>query len=146
MNRGPRTRTDRIDYVGIPPLVMVRIAVRALFAVLVIFSTGSAHAQDSAPTDSASISGGRQLFLAKCAACHGPNGKAEVEAMANAADLTRPQFFTRGSSDTQIFNSIANGVGNGMPPFRSELADADIWKIIAFIHSIAARAPAKSAP
>jgi mono/diheme cytochrome c family protein len=127
-------------------VLKLHIVVRAMLAVMVILCAGMAGAQDSAPTDKASVGGGRQLFLAKCAACHGPNGKAEVEAMANAADLTRPQFFTCGSGDTQIFNSIANGVGNGMPPFKRELTDPDIWKIIAFIRSIAARAPATAAP
>jgi len=126
--------------------VKIPIFVRVMLAALAVVSAGTTSAQDSVPTDKASIGSGRQLFLAKCAACHGPNGKAEVEAMANAADLTRPQFFTRGSDDTQIFKSIENGVGNGMPPFKSELTEPDIWRIIAFIRSIAARAPANAAP
>jgi mono/diheme cytochrome c family protein len=123
-----------------------RIFARSMLAIFAVLSTGPASAQDAVPTDKASIGIGRQLFLAKCAACHGPNGKAEVEAMSNAADLTRPQFFTRGSGDKEIFDSIENGVGNGMPPFKGEISEPDIKNIIAFIRSIAARAPANAAP
>jgi len=136
----------RIPYLTARSLVLFYNSVRASFAVMVIFCTGTGYAQQSVPTDSTSINAGRQLFLAKCAACHSPNGKAEVEAMANAADLTRPQFFTRGNGDTQIFNSIANGIGNGMPPFKGELTNSDILGVIAFVRSIAARPPANSSP
>ena len=127
-------------------MVKIHIVARAVLAAMVILCADMSSAQESMATDKAPIAGGRQLFLGKCAACHGPNGKAEVEAMASAADLTRPQFFTRGSGDAQIFNSIANGVGNSMPPFKSELTDPDIWKIIAFIRSIAARTSTTAAP
>ena len=102
-------------------------------------------AQVPAQADEALITGGRQVFLAKCAACHGPNGKAQVEAMANAADLTRPQDFVHGNSDNDLSNTIQNGLGNSMPPFKAELADSDITKIIAFIRRLQARAAAAAA-
>jgi mono/diheme cytochrome c family protein len=109
---------------------------------LLILGAERVSAQAPAQADEASITGGRQLFFAKCAACHGPNGKAQVGAMANAADLTRPQDFVRGNSDNDLSNTIQNGIGNSMPPFKAELADSDITKIIAFIRRLQARAAA----
>jgi mono/diheme cytochrome c family protein len=111
-----------------------------------LLTLGAERVPAQAPVpDEALISGGRQVFLAKCAACHGPNGKAQVGAMANAADLTRPQDFVRGNSDNDLSNTIQNGLGNSMPPFKAELADSDITKIIAFIRRLQARAAAGAA-
>ena len=112
---------------------------------LLILGAERVRAQAPAQADEALITGGRQLFFAKCAACHGPDGKAQVGAMANAADLTRPQDFVRGNSDNDLSNTIQNGIGNSMPPFKPELADSDITEIIAFIRRLQARAAAGAA-
>jgi len=56
--------------------------------------------------------------------------------MSNAANLTKPKYFKRGSTDAAIFNSIQNGVGNGMPPQKGDITPEDTWKIVAFIRSI----------
>ena len=104
--------------------------------------TSSAEPANPVPADKSSIAAGRQLFMISCASCHGPDGKAQVQAMASAADLTHPEWFKRGGSDAAIFNSIQNGVGNAMPAHKGEIGESDTRKIITFIRSI--QAPAKT--
>jgi mono/diheme cytochrome c family protein len=126
-------------------VTLVKVILGGTLTSLLIFGAERVPAQAPVPTDEALINGGRQLFFAKCAACHGPNGKAQVGAMANAADLTRPQDFVRGNGDNDLSNTIQNGIGNSMPPFKAELTDSDITKIIAFIRRLQARAAASAA-
>jgi mono/diheme cytochrome c family protein len=124
-----RNRLARRPYAG---LVLVAAAIAGSAVV-------AAAAQK--PAAPAAIAAGRTLYQAKCSVCHGVNGRAQVQAMANAADLTRPEWFKRGSSDAAIFASVQNGVGNGMPPFKGDLSPADTNKVIAYIRSL--KAPAK---
>ena len=104
--------------------------------------TSYAEASDSpevhnpVPLTAKSVASGRALYLANCSACHGPDGTAQVTAMAVARDLTAPQFFKRGATDEAIFETVQNGLGNGMPPFKSELSDVDTWFIVDFIKSL----------
>ena len=58
------------------------------------------------------------------------------------ANLTDAEW-TYGSSDGEIFDIIANGVGGGskMKGVRSTLTVTDMWNIVNFIRSIGPKAP-----
>jgi cytochrome c oxidase cbb3-type subunit III len=120
-----------------------RLTITKLIVGTLFFAAGHSLAQEPAnpvPADKAAVAAGRELFLTTCASCHGPDGKAQVQAMANAADLTHPEWFRRGSSDAAIFNSIRNGVGNAMPGHKDQISENDTWEIVDFIRSIEASA------
>jgi mono/diheme cytochrome c family protein len=94
------------------------------------------------PSSAQNIAAGRQIFIVNCSACHGPDGRAQVQAMAKATDLTHPEWFKKGPNDAAIFSSIQNGLGNGMPAHKDILSAVETWKVVNFIRSI--QAPAKS--
>jgi mono/diheme cytochrome c family protein len=84
-----------------------------------------------------SISKGRDTFLRNCVGCHGDNGKAQIDVVANATDLTDPKGYRDGTSDGEIFRSIRDGAGASMPSFKSEIAkEDDLWNLVNFIHSL----------
>jgi mono/diheme cytochrome c family protein len=84
-----------------------------------------------------SISQGRDTFLRNCVGCHGDNGKAQIDVVANATDLTDPKAYRDGTSDGEIFRSIRDGAGASMPSFKSEIAKTDdLWHLVNFIHSL----------
>ena len=93
--------------------------------------------QRPATVTAADIQKGPALYLQNCAMCHGEDGKAQVDAMANnAADLTAPQTWKQGSSEGEIFRSISEGAGNAMPPFASTLTLNQRWAIVAHVQSL----------
>lgn len=84
-----------------------------------------------------SISQGRDTFARNCVGCHGDNGKALIDVVADATDLTDPKAFRDGTSDGEIFRSIRDGAGASMPSFKSQIdKDEDLWHLVNFIHSL----------
>jgi mono/diheme cytochrome c family protein len=84
-----------------------------------------------------SIAQGRDTFLRNCVGCHGDNGKAQIDVVANATDLTDPKAFQDGTSDGEIFRSIRDGAGASMPSFKSQIdKETDLWHLVNFIHSL----------
>ena len=88
------------------------------------------------PYSKKSIAGGRSLFARNCATCHGPDGKAQVDVVADATDLTSPKLWKSGTSDGEIFRSIRDGAGETMPPFKAQIGSDDIWNLVNFIRSL----------
>ena len=89
------------------------------------------------PNTRKSITAGKTTFLSSCSACHGPDGKAKVDVVADATDLTDPTAYKSGSSDGEIFRSIRDGAGETMPPFQTQLSgDTEMWNLVNYIHSL----------
>src|SRR5215475_10961470 len=84
-----------------------------------------------------SINKGRILFARECVACHGADGKAEVDVVANATNLTDPKLWRSGTSEGEIFRSIRDGAGETMPPFKMQYQkDEEIWILVNYIRSL----------
>ena|SRR5579863_3853187 len=89
------------------------------------------------PYTKKSIAKGRGLFARSCTGCHGPDGKATVDVVANATDLTSPKLYQNGFSEGEIFRSIRDGQGASMPSFKNQLhSEEDIWNLVNFIRSL----------
>lgn len=89
------------------------------------------------PYTKKSIAQGRALFLRYCTDCHGTDGKAMVDVVANATDLTAPEGWKNGTSDGEAFRSIHDGAGASMPSFRNQIHDDEqIWQLVNYIHSL----------
>lgn len=80
------------------------------------------------------VAAGRQLYNASCTVCHGLEGTAGDRAPALAA----ARRYVR-SSDDAIFEAIKNGIP-GTPMPSAGLPDDTVWKIVAYIRSLRARA------
>ena len=90
------------------------------------------------PSTPDSVARGKRLYQTHaCANCHGVDGKALIEVVANASDLTDPSVWKNGTAEGLVFRSIRDGAGLAMPPFKSEVAaQDDLWHLVNFIRSL----------
>jgi putative heme-binding domain-containing protein len=103
---------------------------RVLIGVLaLLFAPVTLAAQHEYPATD--VENGGRLFLASCAACHGPDGDGVA-----GVDLGRGQF-RRASSDEDLVGIIMKGIPNtGMPP--NNLSAVNAGNIVAYLRSLAA--------
>ena len=88
------------------------------------------------PFTKKSIAQGRNIYMRNCTSCHGADGKATEDVVANASDLTSPKLCRNGTSDGEIFRDIRDGVGE-MPAFKSQIhQEEDLWNLVNFVHSL----------
>jgi putative heme-binding domain-containing protein len=85
--------------------------------------------------NSQAIAAGELAYNQNCTSCHGPNGAAGEIGPEIIHNLSVP---LRGElDDDQILDVIRNGApGTIMPAWKGKLADHDILKIGAFLHSL----------
>ena len=92
---------------------------------LITLGVGLSHAQ----------SAGGPLFKAKCAACHGPDGKGAVPVgkKLGARDLSSTEV--QGQSDAQLTDVVTKGK-NKMPAYDSKLTKDQIGELVAYIREL----------
>lgn len=91
----------------------------------------AAQATNPYPQDRITINQGRVYFSRfNCDGCHG--GRAG----GGMGPSLRDNVWLYGNSDAQIFDSIAQGRGHGMPAWGMKLPDEIVWKLVAYIHSL----------
>ena len=89
------------------------------------------------PFTKSSITRGRTLFMQYCTGCHGNDGKAKIDVIADATDLTEPKLWKSGTSEGEIFRSIRDGAGLNMPPYKNQIRkEEDLWHLVNFIRSL----------
>jgi cbb3-type cytochrome c oxidase subunit III len=89
------------------------------------------------PYTKKSIAEGRNMFIRYCTGCHGQDGKATIDIMGAATDLTDPKVWKNGTSEGEIFRSIRDGAGDTMPSFKPQVPqEKDIWHLVNYIHSL----------
>jgi cytochrome c oxidase cbb3-type subunit 3 len=77
------------------------------------------------------LADGRRLFMwMNCAGCHGDHGGGGM------GPSLRDPAWIYGSSDADVFSSIAEGRAHGMPAWGTLLPSDSIWKLDAYIHSL----------
>lgn len=91
------------------------------------------------PNDSKAISSGKDLFIAKCAVCHGQAGEGGVGP--NLAD----EYWIHGGSINDIFKTIKYGVPEkGMIAWQSTMKPNEIQDVSNYILSIQGSNPANA--
>ena len=82
---------------------------------------------------------GRALFQRHCTVCHGPRGKGDGPAGADARDLTDPAVQRR-LTDGEIFWKIGTGRKKedemAMPAFARQIGTEDRWRLVRFVRSL----------
>lgn len=74
---------------------------------------------------------GRQLFVRfNCSGCHGGH------AGGGMGPSLRDPVWLYGNSPENIFSSIAQGRGKGMPAWGALLPEEQIWKLVSYIRSL----------
>ena len=96
------------------------------------------------------VEAGAKLYEAKCASCHGKDGKGK-EAMAKMfkLELAALDLIDEGSlskTDKELFDLTAEGI-NKMPGYKDKMKAEEIDAVIAYMRSLApAPVPAEAAP
>lgn len=80
--------------------------------------------------DSKATLEGKSDFATTCAACHNADATGGIGPNLRAATLKY------GSKPGDLYDSIANGRPNGMPPFLQQLGGDRISKVVAFLASL----------
>ena len=89
------------------------------------------------PPSEASIARGAELYKLHCTTCHGPDGKAQIDVIADATDLTDPDLYRNGSTPEDMHRSIEQGAGVAMPAWGPQLQnDDDLWHLVNFVRSL----------
>jgi cytochrome c oxidase cbb3-type subunit 3 len=89
--------------------------------------------------DRASATEGHTYFNRfNCAGCHGDHGGGGMGPSLRDVD------WIYGSSDAQVFSSIAQGRANGMPAWGARLNQDEIWKLVTYVHTL--RTPLEPEP
>jgi len=105
--------------------------------VLIALSVTIAAMAGPFPYTRKSITQGRGVFARYCVACHGNDGKATVDVVADATDLTAPKTWKHGTSAGEIYRSIRDGQGASMPAFKTQIQkDDDLWHLVNFIQTL----------
>ncbi len=88
--------------------------------------------------DASAMAQGRKLFVAfNCSGCHGGRGGGGM------GPSLRDKDWVYGNKASDIFDSIAQGRGNGMPAWGALLPEQTIWQLTTYIQSL--RTPAEPA-
>jgi cytochrome c6 len=95
-----------------------------LAAAALIFAAVPAHAQN-----------GGALFKAKCAPCHGPDGKGDTSMgkMLKVRDLSSAEV--QKQTNAELTTIIEDGKGK-MPAYKGKLSNGDIKELVSFIRSL----------
>ena len=89
------------------------------------------------PYTASSVKRGKSAFMQSCAGCHDRDGRARSVALAKATDLTNTDSWSYGDSDSEIFQTIRDGAGDNMPPFKYLITnERSLWDIVNFVHSL----------
>lgn len=92
--------------------------------------------EPTVPYSEESVTKGARLYRIHCPACHGQDGRARIEFVSDATDLTTPARYRNGATPTSVFRSLSEGAGTDMPPYQYTVTNVDDrWHLIHFIIS-----------
>jgi len=120
--------------------VAVPIGVVAIVAGSLIAGSGaaalSATVRNPIPPTRESVQQGREIYVDRCAVCHGAAGRGDGPAAITLQP--RPADFrvhlAAGHTEAQLFDWLSNGFpGTTMPAFRNDLSTDERWHVLNFI-------------
>ena len=121
--------------------VFISIFAPAVLACVAVVPSGFAQGKNPYAGDAKMAKLGESQFRANCAFCHGLGARGG----GRGPDLTRTPK-KHGDADTEIFNTINNGVpGTAMPPNGATqqgvgMTEEEVWQVITYIRSVEKKA------
>jgi len=106
------------------PNIFIRLIKLVPAVAILLILAAPAHAQE-----------GSALFKAKCAPCHGPDGKGQTSMgkMLKARDLGSAEV--QKETDAEMTEIIDNGKGK-MPGYKGKLTEAQIKSLVTYIRTL----------
>lgn len=103
----------------------------SLAAALIAVSVGSSFA-----TTPAVFQDGAAIYAAKCAKCHGADGKGVDKFKKQGAEDMSDAKWQKAHTDAKITAAINNGKGDFMPAWKGKLKPAEVKALVAHIRSL----------
>lgn len=101
-----------------------------------------ANLSNPLPRTRATLDHGEQVYIAKCASCHGQTGLGDGPAASGLsprpANLTWLSNMPMSRWDAYMYWTVAEGgaqFGTAMPSFKGSLSKEDMWAVIAYIQA-----------
>jgi mono/diheme cytochrome c family protein len=129
---GPTLRNTR----GASLMKSGRLVFAGLCVVLAGAGAAVVRAGEVPPNTAESIASGRALFRLHCTQCHGADGRAQLDVIANATDLTEPSLYLNGSTEADVYRSIHDGAGVAMPAWGAQLGADAVGELVNFVRSL----------
>lgn len=103
-----------------------------------LLPAGPAGAADAELTNpfagnTAAVKEGEKIFDERCADCHGGDAMG-----GSGPDLTDDRWLY-GGTDADLFITVSGGRKGGMPSWKGQLKDDEIWKVISYVRSLKKR-------
>lgn len=86
------------------------------------------------PAQLPSAAAGQAIYQAKCAACHGADGKGQVAKARNFTD----EDYLRGATPVEFYKVITNGQ-EAMPGYKDQLSEQERWNVTFFLWSFSVK-------
>ena len=80
------------------------------------------------PSAPPSQAAGEAVYTAKCASCHGEDGKGKVDKSRDFTDLD----YMRASAPVDFFATVSGG-RDTMPGFKDDLSEEDRWNVVYYL-------------
>ncbi len=103
----------------------------------------AAKMKNPVATSAASVTAGAAAYKKYCAFCHGAAAKGDGPLAPKGsapADLTDAKW-SHGGTDGEIYVAIQDGLGatSPMKGFKGKMPDQDVWNIVNYLRSLAAK-------
>ena len=102
-------------------------AARRAVVLLFLSPVAPVLADGPVPYSDASVAEGAALFQRYCTECHGRDGRAQVDVISDATNLTEPDEYYSGASSLAMYDSSSGGAGGARPalaPQREDTAES----------------------
>ena len=107
-------------------LKLASVSAALVVSVPLVLSFSTANLGQAAPATVAQGANGAELFAAKCAGCHGKDGRGLPNWRAKGQPSFADANFQKSRTDSQLSESVRNGKGKFMPAWKDKLSAEQI--------------------
>src|SRR5215813_2286439 len=104
-------------------------------AIIVSVYTVSINGFTNQPSSTLLVADGNALYAAKCATCHGKDGRGTPNWRSKGQPDFTDKNWQKAHTDAQITDATKNGKGKFMPAFKSKMSDEEIAAVTARIRA-----------
>jgi cbb3-type cytochrome c oxidase subunit III len=106
-----------------------------LAAIIVSSYAVSINGSPNPPSSASLVADGNALYAAKCATCHGKDGRGTPNWRSKGQPDFTDKNWQKAHTDAQITDATKNGKGKFMPAFKSKMSDEEIAAVVARIRA-----------
>ena len=129
--------TRRCSRSGLPAAAFSWVVLAGCGAPLIAAADeGSGHAVPSVSRnpltrDADAVLAGRELYLERCAVCHGQDAQGSM-----AANLVRSRSVVQ-AADAALFRLLVQGIPGTQMPAQDDWDETQVWQVVAYLHNLA---------